>query len=67
MNRPTDCVDRKIDMDLVLAALPPDKRRAVTLYMEGYTYREIAVTMGVSESAIKMTMARMRKTLRKII
>lgn len=66
MNRPTDCVDRKIDMDIIFATLTPDKRRVATLYMEGYTYREIAAKAGVSESAIKLTMYRLRQELRKM-
>jgi RNA polymerase sigma factor (sigma-70 family) len=52
MNRPTDELDSKIDMERILAALPPQQRRAVSLYARGYTQAEIAKKMGVSRAAI---------------
>jgi len=52
MNRPTDELDSKIDMERILAALPPQQRRAVSLYARGYTQAEIARKFGVSQSAI---------------
>jgi RNA polymerase sigma factor (sigma-70 family) len=63
MNRPTDELDSKIDMERILAALPPQQRRAVRLYALGYTYREIGAIIGVSEDAIKKCFQRIRERL----
>jgi len=52
--------DSRIDMERIIAALSPQQRRAVRLYARGYTYREIGVIMGVSESAIKMMFKRIQ-------
>jgi len=57
MNRPTDELDSKIDMERILAALPPQQRRAVTLYSKGYTQAEIARKTGVSRQAISQLFA----------
>ena len=52
MTRPTDEIDSRIDMERILAALPPQQRRAVSLYADGYTLQEIANKFGVSNQAI---------------
>ena len=52
MNRPTDEIDSRIDIDRILAALPPQQQRAARLYARGFTQAEIARKMGVSRSAI---------------
>jgi RNA polymerase sigma factor (sigma-70 family) len=52
MTRPTDEIDSRIDIERILAALPPQQRRAVSLYARGYTQAEIARKMGVSCAAI---------------
>ena len=61
MNRPTDEIDSRIDMERILAALPPQQRRAVSLYARGYTQAEIAKMMGVSQSAICQIFKAIRK------
>lgn len=52
MNRLTDEIDSRIDIERILAALPPQQRRAVRLYARGFTQAEIARKMGVSSAAI---------------
>lgn len=52
MNRPTDESDLKLDLDQIIAALPPNQRRAVLLYGWGYTQQEIAEKTGVNQSSI---------------
>jgi RNA polymerase sigma factor (sigma-70 family) len=63
MNRPTDELDSKIDMERILAALPPQQRRAVSLYARGYTQAEIARKFGVSQQAISACFVAIRKKL----
>jgi len=65
MNRPTDEIDSRIDIERILAALPPQQQRAVRLYARGFTQAEIARKMGVSRSAIKMCFSRIREYSRK--
>jgi len=64
MNRPTDELDSRIDMERILAALPPQQRRAVSLYARGYTYKEIGEIMGVSTKAIECMFSRIRAKLK---
>ena len=52
MTRPTDEIDSRIDLDRILAALPPQQRRAVSLYSQGFTQAEIAHKFGVHQSTI---------------
>jgi RNA polymerase sigma factor (sigma-70 family) len=52
LNRPTDESDLKLDLDQIIAALPPNQRRAVLLYGWGYTQQEIAEKTGVTQQAI---------------
>ena len=52
MNRPTDELDARIDVDRILAALPPQQRRAVRLYARGYTQQEVAKELGVHKNTI---------------
>ena len=52
MNRETDEIDNRIDLQQVLDRLPPQQRRAVRLYAQGYAQAEIARKFGVSRAAI---------------
>lgn len=52
MNRPTDEIDSRIDIERILAALPPQQRRAVRLYARGFTQAEIAKKFGINQSNI---------------
>ena len=44
-------------------ALPPAKRALVVLYLDGFTYREIAEVVGVSESNVGVSLNRIKKLL----
>ena len=60
MTRPTDEIDSRIDMERILAALPPQQRRAVSLYARGYTQAEIARKFGVNRSTITRLFDKLR-------
>ncbi len=64
---PDQVVDRKERREQVrrvLDTLPPDYRAAVVLrYWYGLSYREIAATMGTTESAIKSRLHRARRMM----
>ncbi len=64
MNRPTDELDSKIDMERLLAALPPQQRRAVRLYARGYTQQEVADALGVHRTTISRWMNEFRRFYR---
>lgn len=63
MTRPTDELDSKIDIERILAALPPQQRRAVSLYSMGYTQAEIARKFGVKPSTICQLFKRIQKCM----
>lgn len=44
-------------------ALPPAKRALVVLYLDGFTYREIAEVVGISETNVGVSLNRIRKEL----
>ncbi|HWB07688.1 MAG TPA: RNA polymerase sigma factor [Pirellulales bacterium] len=44
-------------------ALPPAKRALVVLYLDGFTYREIADVVGISESNVGVSLNRIKKEL----
>jgi RNA polymerase sigma-70 factor (ECF subfamily) len=46
-----------------IRALPPAKRALVVLYLEGFTYREIADVVGISESNVGVGLNRIKKDL----
>ena len=46
-----------------VAALPPAKRALVVLYLDGFTYREIADVVGISESNVGVSLNRIKKEL----
>jgi RNA polymerase sigma-70 factor (ECF subfamily) len=48
-------------------ALPPAKRALVVLYLDGFTYREIAEVMGISESNVGVSLNRIKKELAAIV
>jgi RNA polymerase sigma-70 factor, ECF subfamily len=43
--------------------LPPAKRAIVVLYLDGFTYREIAEVVGISESNVGVSLNRIRQRL----
>ena len=46
-----------------IRALPPAKRALVVLYLDGFSYREIADVVGISESNVGVTLNRIKKEL----
>ena len=51
--------------DLV-AHLPDDDRQAVRLFLEGYSYKEIAAALGITESNVKVRFHRIKQKLKEI-
>ena len=46
-----------------IRALPPAKRALVVLYLDGFTYREIADVVGISETNVGVSLNRIKKEL----
>ena len=46
-----------------IRALPPAKRALVVLYLDGFSYREIAEVVGISESYVGVSLNRIKKEL----
>ena len=46
-----------------IRALPPAKRALVVLYLDGFTYREIADVVGISASNVGVSLNRIKKDL----
>ena len=46
-----------------IRALPPAKRALVVLYLDGFTYREIADVVGISENNVGVSLNRIKKDL----
>jgi RNA polymerase sigma-70 factor (ECF subfamily) len=56
--------DRLVDqLYAAIRALPPAKRALVVLYLDGFTYREIADVVGISESNVGVSLTRIKKEL----
>jgi RNA polymerase sigma-70 factor (ECF subfamily) len=56
--------DRVVDqLYAAIRALPPAKRALVVLYLDGFTYREIAEVVGISESNVGVSLNRIKKDL----
>jgi RNA polymerase sigma-70 factor (ECF subfamily) len=56
--------DRIVDqLYAAIRALPPAKRALVVLYLDGFTYREIAEVVGISESNVGVSLNRIKKDL----
>jgi RNA polymerase sigma-70 factor, ECF subfamily len=46
-----------------IRALPPAKRALVVLYLDGFSYREIADVVGISENNVGVSLNRIKKDL----
>lgn len=56
--------DRIVDqLYAAIRALPPAKRALVVLYLDGFTYHEIADVVGISESNVGVSLNRIKKDL----
>jgi RNA polymerase sigma-70 factor (ECF subfamily) len=60
----TERNDRIVDqLYASIRALPPAKRALVVLYLDGFSYREIAEVVGISESNVGVSLNRIKKEL----
>jgi RNA polymerase sigma-70 factor (ECF subfamily) len=56
--------DRLVDqLYATIRALPPAKRALVVLFLDGFSYREIAEVVGISESNVGVSLNRIKKEL----
>jgi RNA polymerase sigma-70 factor (ECF subfamily) len=56
--------DRLVDrLYAAIRALPPAKRALVVLYLDGFSYREIADVVGISESNVGVSLNRIKNEL----
>jgi len=56
--------DRIVDqLYATIRALPPSKRALVVLFLDGFTYREIADVVGISETNVGVSLNRIKKEL----
>lgn len=56
--------DRIVDqLYAAIHALPPAKRALVVLYLDGFSYREIAEVVGISETNVGVSLNRIKKDL----
>lgn len=46
-------IEDRVDVELVMKRLTPRQREVIQLRMDGYTYKEIAEKMGISEQGAK--------------
>jgi RNA polymerase sigma-70 factor (ECF subfamily) len=46
-----------------IRALPPAKRALIVLFLDGFSYREIAEVIGISESNVGVSLTRIKKEL----
>ena len=64
----TERNDRVVEqLYAAIRALPPAKRALVVLYLDGFTYREIADVVGISESNVGVSLNRIKKELAAIV
>ncbi len=62
----SSALDEKIALQEALKAVPPAQRACLVLhYVEGQKYREIAETLGLTEDAVRMRVARGKQILRR--
>jgi RNA polymerase sigma-70 factor, ECF subfamily len=50
-----------------IRAMPAAKRALVVLYLDGFTYREIADVVGISETNVGVSLNRIKKELAAIL
>ncbi|WP_163542977.1 RNA polymerase sigma factor [Occultella kanbiaonis] len=64
-----DVVDERLAVvrEAMAAARPADARLLAMTAVEGFTIREAAAALGLSESAAKMRLSRLRRSLRAVI
>ena len=60
MTRPTDEIDSRIDLERILAALPPRKRKVATLCKLGLTQSIIAGMLSISQTRVSQILREIR-------
>ena len=59
MENPARDIEEKMAVRTALREVPPNQRECLVLhFVEGFKYREIAVTLGISEEAVRKRVAR---------
>lgn len=62
----SDTIDEKIAIQEALIRVPEEQRTCLVLHLiEGFKYREIAETLGISEDAVRMRVTRAKETFRR--
>ena len=63
---PTTDIDGRLDLERVIAQLPPGCRSVLVLHdIEGFTHEEIAASLGIAEGTSKAHLFRARRLLRR--
>ena len=57
-------IEQSIDLQRAIADLPPRQYRVVSLWMQGYTQREIGAELGVSQQAVSRCLIRAKSNIR---
>ena len=59
--------DEKMAIQAVLVKIPPEQRTCLVLHLvEGFKYREIAQTIGISEDAVRMRVGRGKEAFQRL-
>ena len=62
-----DCMDEKLAIQVVLSQIPKEQRTCLVLHLvEGFKYREIAETLGISEDAVRMRVTRGKEVFQRL-
>lgn len=65
MASPAENIDEKIDVQHALREVPHNQRECLVLhFVGGFKYREIAITLGISEEAVRKRVARGKEIFR---
>lgn len=64
---PSDCMGEKMAIQEALTKVPEEQRTCLVLHLvEGFKYREIAETLGISEDAVRMRVARGKEAFQRL-
>jgi len=64
---PPDCMGEKMAIQEALTKVPEEQRTCLVLHLvEGFKYREIAETLGISEDAVRMRVARGKEAFQRL-
>jgi len=67
VENPVDCADEKMAIGEAMRKVPEEQRVCMVLhFVEGFRYREIAETLGISEEAVRKRVARGSQKFRKV-